>query len=75
MLSWRMLTSRSFTGIEPWTPRIAVRWNPVGMEPSRYCLRITCTSPTGCSPCSSEMPMAMSRASGSISKGGASSIS
>ena len=29
---------------------MAVRWKPVGIEPSRYCLRMTCSSSTRFSP-------------------------
>ncbi|MFH2052268.1 MAG: hypothetical protein ABIK96_07335 [bacterium] len=75
MLSWRMCTVRPRKGTSPSVPMMAVRWKPVGMLPSRYCLRVMCTSLTTLQPSIMVMAMLMSRAASSISNGGASSIS
>ena len=70
-----MKTSRPRNGTLPSTPTMAVRWKPVGMLPSRYCLRAMCTSPTTWQPSSSAIATARSSASSFSSNGGASSIS
>jgi len=44
METWVTVSLRSRKGIQPFTPTMAVRWNPVGMEPSRYCFRAMWTS-------------------------------
>ena len=79
--SWRMRSCRSTpssgtrNGIEPPRPTIVVRWNPVGIDPSRYCLRITWSSETRFTLNSSATSIARRTASSSIGNGGVSSIS
>ncbi len=79
--SCRIRSSRSMprsgtrNGITPSSPTIAVRWKPVGIEPSRYCLRMTCSSETRLRLKSSAISSAVATASSSSAKGGVSSIS
>jgi len=73
--SWTIRTSRSLNGIRPLTPTMVVRWNPVGMLPSRYCLRAMWISSTMEHRYSMAMPRAISSASSLSSNGGVSSIS
>ncbi len=70
-----MRTVRSPKGMLPSVPTMAVRWKPVGMLPSRYCLRVMCTSLTTLHSSSIAISRLPSSASSSISNGGASSIS
>ena len=49
----------SGNGNEPPTPTMAVRWKPVGIEPSRYCLRAMWTSSTMSQPSIRHCSMAM----------------
>ena len=62
-------------GMLPVSPTMAVRWKPVGMEPSRYCFRMTWSSETRFRLQSSAISMAMRTASWSMGNGGVSSIS
>ena len=73
--TWVIDSFRPRNGSVPLTPTIAVRWKPVGIEPSRYCLRAMCTSSTMSQPSIRHCSMAMSTASWLTRNGGVSSIS
>ena len=74
-LTWRIVSSRPRNGRRPLTPTIAVRWKPVGIDPSRYCFRAMCTSSTMSQPSIRHCSMATSTASWFTRNGGVSSIS
>ena len=74
-LSWMILTFLRLSGISPSMPRMPVRWKPVGMLPSRYCLRVMWNSPTMLVLSSSATSMAISTAWRLSRNGGVSSIS
>ena len=69
------VSRRPRNGSQPWTPTMAVRWNPVGMLPSRYCLRAMCTSSMTSMCIIRHSSIAMSIASWFTRNGGVSSIS
>ena len=66
---------RPWNGIQPFMPTIAVRWNPVGIEPSRYCFRAMCTSSMMSRCIIRHSSILMSIASWFTRNGGVSSIS
>ena len=68
-------SSRPRKGSFPFTPTMAVRWKPVGIEPSRYCFRAMCTSSTMSQPSIRHCSIATSTASWFTGNGGVSSIS
>ncbi len=74
-LTWMIESERPRNGSWPLTPTMAVRWKPVGMDPSRYCLRAMWTSSTMSQPSIRHCSMATSTASWLTGKGGVSSIS
>ncbi len=66
---------RPRNGIFPFTPTTAVRWKPVGIDPSRYCFRAMWTSSTMSQPSIRHCSMATSIACWFTRNGGVSSIS
>ena len=73
--TWVTESSRPRNGRRPLTPTIAVRWKPVGIEPSRYCFRAMWTSSTMSQPSIRHCSIATSTACWFTGKGGVSSIS
>ena len=74
-LTWVMVSRRPWKGSQPFTPTMAVRWKPVGIDPSRYCLRAMWTSSMMSMFMARHSSMATSMASWFTRKGGVSSIS
>ena len=66
---------RPLNGSQPFMPTMAVRWKPVGIEPSRYCFRAMCTSSMMSMCIIRHSSMATSIASWFTRNGGVSSIS